>query len=664
MNNSRAIIVVAFVFVLFLVLIGRLFDVQILRSEELKYYAQRQQTTIEKVKAERGLIYDRNNVLLVYNRNDVSYYLDLRMATQKDKTKIAGKFSSVFDKSRNYYMNLMSNSRRTICIEKKVSGDKAANLKGFKANGLFSREDPTRVYFYKDLASHLLGYVGPDYRGVNGIAKSFDDELAGQDGSMVVLRDAIGDMITVKEKETKPAQPGLNLYLTINKTYQTILDEELKNGLKKYGGNSAVGIIMDPNSGEILALASQADFDPNEYWKYDDSERRDRAITDTYEPGSTMKSITLSALLDKHLCRESERVNVENGRYRFKNVNIIDSHKESWLTVKGVLEQSSDIGMTKLVQRMDNDTFYKYLRAFGFGNFTSVPLPGEVRGSLRKPNDWSAVTKVFMSFGYGVAVTPIQIATAYCALVNGGILYQPEIIKKEVKHDGTVVMENSPKEVRRVISAETSMKMRELLKGVVDNGTGEFAKLKEVSVGGKTGTSQRLVDGKYSKSQYHTSFIGFFPVENPKVVCLILVNSPEEERYGGSVAAPIFKNVAERIVNANTNLFESPTHNLPKLNKEIKVALRDEDTDDNFNNSMNSANQKFNKIVKSDVMPDLKKYSLRDAISVLSRMGLKFKVTGAGRIVSQSIAPGEKIRKGILCTLDCRETLLNGAAVY
>ena len=663
MNNSRAIIIVAFVFVLFLVLIGRLFDVQILRSEELKYYAQRQQTTVEKVKAERGMIYDRNNVLLVYNRNDVSYFLDLRMASVKDRSKIAAKFSSVFGKSRNYYLNLMANSDRTICIEKKAPADKASVLKGFKANGLFSRDDPTRVYFYKDLAAHLLGYVGPDYRGVNGIAKSFDDELAGEDGSMVVLRDAIGDMITVEEKETKPARPGLNLYLTINKSYQAILDEELLNGLKKYGGSSAVGIIMDPNTGEILALANQSDFDPNEYWKYDDSDRRDRAITDTYEPGSTMKSITLSALLDKHLCRENERIDVENGRYKFKNINIIDSHKESWLTVKGVLEQSSDIGMTKLIQRMDNDTFYKYLRAFGFGNFTSVPLPGEVRGSLRKPNDWSAVTKVFMSFGYGVAVTPIQIVTAYCALVNGGILYQPEIIKKEVKHDGTVVLDNSPREVRRVISAETSMKMRELLKGVVDNGTGENARLNNVSIGGKTGTSQRLVDGKYSKSEYHTSFVGFFPVENPKILCLILVNSPKEEKYGGSVAAPIFKNVAERIIKTNTNLFESPVQSLPKIDKEIKVALKDKGADKDYAD-VTASGQKLTKIVKSDVMPDLKKYSLRDAISVLSRLGLKYKVSGAGKIVAQSIPPGEKIQKGILCTLDCREAVLNGAAVY
>ena len=187
--------------------------------------------------------------------------------------------------------------------------------------------------------------------------------------------------------------------------------------------------------------------------------------------------------------------------------------------------------------------------------------------------------------------------------------------------------------------------------------------MKDVSIGGKTGTSQKLVDGKYSKSEYHTSFVGFFPVENPKIVCFILVNSPKEERYGGSVAAPIFRNVAERIINTNSSLFEAPIQSLPKIDKEITIALNDGKSDPKNIDEQNGA-QKFNEVVKSDIMPDLKKYSLKDAISVLSRLGVKYKVSGAGKIVAQSIPPGEKIRKGILCTLDCRETILNGAAVY
>ncbi len=667
MNNSRAIIVIAFVFILFILLIIRLFDIQIIRSDELKYYAQRQQTTVEKIHAERGLIYDRNNVLLVYNRDDVSYYLDLRMASIKDRKRIADKFSKVFGESKKYYTNMMSSGNKTICIQKKASSEEALRLKNFKANGLFSKDDPTRVYYYKDLASHLLGYVGSNYRGVDGIAKTFDNVLAGHDGSMVVLRDAIGDMITVAEKETKPAEPGLNLILTINKTYQAALEDELRNGLQKYGGTSAVGIIMDPKDGQVLALANIDDFDPNKYWDFSNDQRRDRAVTDTYEPGSTFKTFTMSSLLDRNLCNLDEKVFVDNGRYKFENVYITDAHKSQWLTARGVIEESSNIGMSKLAQRINNDTYYKYLRAFGFGNYTSINLPGEVRGLLRKPNEWTPVMKAFMSFGYGITVTPIQLVTAYCAVVNGGILYQPEIILKEVRRDGKVEMQNSPIMIRRVISEETSARMRNLLVGVVKEGTGVNAQIKGITVGGKTGTSQKLINGKYSKEQYNSSFVGFFPAENPKIVCYILVNSPTVGRYGGSVAAPIFKNVAERIINTNPSYFQNPSEyksDEKTEKKELNVMFTSTQTTKEGKVGEVTASQQPAVNIKSGCMPDLKNYSLRDAILVLSKLGVKYKVNGSGNIVSQSVQPGEPLNKGLTCTLDCKEPEITGASVY
>ena len=667
MSNSRALVVIVFIFVLFISLAFKLFDIQILKSDELKYYAQRQQMIVEKIKAERGLIYDRNSVLLVYNRNDVSFYLDLRMVSKKNKIKIADKFSKVFGKSKQYYFSMMNETGKTICIEKKAPNDKALLLKDFKVNGLFHKSDPTTVYFYKNLASHVLGFVGNDNHGVDGIAKSFDDQLSGEDGSMLVLRDAIGDMITVSEEQTKPAVPGLNLYLTINKTYQGILEEELKNGLEKYGGTSAVGIIMDPNTGEILSLANMDDYDPNEYWKYTDTVRRDRAVTDTYEPGSTFKTFSMASLLDRNLCNLNEEVFTENGRYKFKNVYITDAHKSGWLTAREVIEESSNIGMSKLIQRIDDDTYYKYLRAFGFGTYTSIKLPGEVKGTLRKPNNWNAVTKAFMSFGYGITVTPIQLVTAYCAIVNGGFLYQPEIVEREAKRDGEVIFQNQPEMIRRVISGETSERMRKLLVGVVQEGTGINAKLSSVSVGGKTGTSQKLIDGKYSKQQYNSSFVGFFPAESPKIVCLILVNSPTVGRYGGSVAAPIFKNVAERIIDLNPSLFQNQSKNNNEEKKEINGLFTDNSKDQiplNFskaqvqNNVLNISN------INPKVMPDLTNSSLREAITVLSKLNIKYKVNGSGTIYSQSIQPGEKIHGGLTCTLECKESEVTGAAVY
>jgi cell division protein FtsI (penicillin-binding protein 3) len=663
MINSRAIVVIICVLLLFLALVGKLFDIQILKSEELKYYAERQQTRVEKIKAERGLIYDRNNVLLVYNRDDVSFYLDLRMATSKSKQEIADKFSHVFGRTKGYYLNLMAGSKKTICIEKKAPSEKAFFLKDFKVTGLFSREDPTRVYQYDRLASHVLGFIDNEYAGTSGIEKTFQDMLKGEDGTMLVERNAIGDMLTVAEEETKPAVPGENIVLTIDKTYQAILEEELHAGVRTYGALSGTGIIMDPNTGEILALANVDDYDPNSYWQFNDDSRRNKALTDTYEPGSTFKAITMAALFDQNLCRESENIYTEHGKYKFKNVTIYDSHTHDNLTVNGIMEQSSNIGMSKLSCRIDDEIFFKYLRGFGFGNYTSSGLPGEAKGTLKKPNQWTPVTKSFMSYGYEISVTPLQLTAAYCALVNGGILYQPQIVKKGLKN-GIVNFENKPKEVRTVISPETSARMRNIMKRVVDNGSGKNAKLDFITVGGKTGTSQKLINNKYSSSSYNSSFVGFFPVEHPKVVCLILMNSPQLGKFGGLVAAPVFKNVASRIVKSDPDTFNNPAFDVKSDLDQIRAAKAEQNDGVEIKNVSDVQTMRKPVIKSKSIMPDLKNTSVRDAILVLNNLGIRYKINGSGRITSQSIEAGSRIKKGLFCTLHCEEIKVNRTAVY
>jgi cell division protein FtsI (penicillin-binding protein 3) len=666
MNNSRVLFLLAGIFIFFIAIAARLFSIQILKSEELKYLAERQQTSIENISAERGLIYDRNNVLLVFNRNDVSFYLDMRMVSKDEKKKIAEKFSPIFGKSVSYYSDLMDVTGKTICIEKKAPSEKALLLKNFKAAGLCYKEEPTRIYQYNNLASHVLGYLSNDNHGVNGVEKIFDDQLKGINGTMFVERNAIGDMITVAEEQTKPAESGNNIVLTLNKSYQGILEEELKKGLETFGGTSALGIIMDPNNGEILAMSDQHDFNPNFFWEYSDTVRRNKILTDTYEPGSTFKTITMSALLDQKLCRDDETVNIENGRYRFNNVFINDSHNGfSTLTVRGVLEQSSNVGMSKLVQRIDDELFYKYIRGFGFGNYSTIDLPGEAEGSLKKPNGWSPITKAFISFGYELSVTPLQLISAYAAVINGGVLYQPQIIKRIMDKKGVVLNETLPKPIRTVISKETSARMREYLRGVVDKGTGKSAKLDFVSVGGKTGTSQKLVDGKYSKSHYNSSFIGFFPVEKPQILCLVLVNSPERGKYGGAVAAPIFKEVAEKIVKDNGKLFQS-NQNIKQERPEVINHYSTNNSESNITPVSNNTTKKIdnNYALNNNLMPDLSYYSLRDALLCLTKLGLKYKISGFGTVVAQSIIPGTKIQKGITCSISCQASKINGAVIY
>jgi len=666
MNNSRTLLVILFVFLLFAALIVKLVDIQIIKSEELKYYAQRQQTRLETIRAERGLIYDRNNVLLVYNRNDVTFNLDLRMLKKNRKDDLAEKFSSVFGKSKTHYLRLMKQKGKTIVIERKVSVEKAALLKDIKLSALYSVDEPTRIYHYGSMASHLLGYVNNEFVGVNGVAKYYEDVLNGEEGSRLVERDAIGRVITFSDKETKAAIPGDNLILTIDRNYQTILEEELKLGLQKYNGRSATGILMDPNTGEILALANVNDFNSNFYWKYNDYQRKNRAITDTYEPGSTFKAFTMAALLEEDKCYEDELVNVENGKYKFRNTYIRDTHKNQYLTVRGVLEESSNIGISKLVQRLNNDTFYKYLRGFGFGTFTSITLPGEVKGTLKKPNRWSKYTKTFLSFGYEVSVTPLQLINAFSAIINGGILYEPHILMGRTDKNGKVIFESSPIVVRRVISEETSTRVRKMLRGAVKYGTGSLADSKLIPVGGKTGTSQKLIDGKYSKSKYTASFIGFFPADNPQMICLIIVNSPKEEKYGGRVAAPIFKNITERILETNLNKFRKSEEYKTNKNYEIKMVsttIENEVAPEVINvvnvssNYPNSENQKI-------FMPDLRGHTVKDALIELNLLGLNYDINGSGIVTSQSIGPGMKIKQNQICKINCSETIITGANIY
>ena len=669
MNNSRALLVIIIILFLFTALTVKLVEIQIIKSEELTYYAKMQQTKLETIPAERGVIYDRNNTLLVYNRNDVSINLDLRMIPENSKNILAEKLSSTLGKSKSHYKKLMNQSRKTISIEKHVGREKAFRLiNDINISALFTVEKPTRVYQYGSLASHVLGYVNSEFVGVNGIAKTFEEDLNGDDGAIIVERDVLGRIITtIQDNEVKAPIPGYNLNLTIDINYQVILEDELKRGNEFYKGESATGIIMDPNTGEILALANVDDYDPNYYWKFSDSQRKNKAITDTYEPGSTIKAITLAALLDAGKCYESELINVENGKYKFRNTYIKDTHKNNYLTVSGILEESSNIGISKLIQRLDDDTYYKYLRGFGFGTYTSITLPGGVKGILKKPNQWSKLTKTFMSFGYGVSVTPLQLIVAYSAIVNGGILYEPHILKSKTDKSGVVKYESSPIVIRRVISEETSARVKKILRRAVKNGTGHLADLEEISVGGKTGTSRQIINGKYSRQKYHASFIGFFPADSPQLVCLVIVNSPQTEKYGGKVAAPIFKKIAERIINTDLKNFQQrEKYNESKTADEL--ILKTFSNNDNKNKTSNASyvqgNNELKKNFENNLMPDLKGRTVREALISLNLLGLKYDIRGSGIVVSQSINPGIRVKQNQVCRLNFSEAIIKGANIY
>lgn len=667
MINSRVLLITIFIVLSFGALVYRLVNLQVIRSDELSYFAKRQQMNSQVVKAERGFIYDRNDVLLVYNRNDYSFYVDLRMLPKSEKPKLAEKFSKTLGKSKRHYLNLLKASGKTICLEKKVPFEKSLDLFDYKNPAFFYVEQPVSVFHYGSLASHLLGYVNNDYEGVNGVSKSFDDVLRGKDGYRLVEKNAVGEIISISESETRPPYPGNDIYLTIDKRYQSIVEDELKKGMKNTSGESATCIVMNPNTGEILAMANINDYDPNYYWKYDDFNRKNRAITDTYEPGSTFKVFTFSALFEENVCSENERVNTENGVYKFKNNYIRDSHKFDWLTVREVLEESSNIGTAKLIQRMSDEEFYQYVRSFGFGTYTSVALPGEVTGKLVDLSNWSNRTKTYMSFGYSISVTPLQLTNAFCAIVNGGILYEPQIIKRQVDKNGNLINETSPVVVRRVISEKTSKKMRDILHNAVEKGTGKQAKIDSLTVGGKTGTSKLVIDGKYSNDKYYSSFVGFYPVDKPELVCFVLITKPKGEYYGGLVSAPVFKNIVSRI-----HSLEKRTSKSQIIDKEIKTSkinnqsgnVRIVQKEIHPTSETNHSKNIFASGKNLNIMPDLIGMTIKEAVLTLNEMEIKWSISGAGIVVEQSITPGQAINKRKTCVLTCSQITSSGARIY
>jgi len=421
---------------------------------------------------------------------------------------------------------------------------------------------------------------------------------------------------------------------------------------------------MDPTNGKILAMANSEDYNPNLYNTCGDSVKRNKVIADTYEPGSTFKAISLAAFLDKKICTPDDKVFGENGSYKFKNVTIKDSHNSGWMTVKEVFTHSSNIGMSKLSQKIDTQSFYLYLRDFGIGNYTDIQLPGEAKGNLKNPANWTDYTKSSVSFGYEVAVTPIQLTAAYAAIINGGKLFQPQLVEKIESNDGKTFNTFQPKFIRQVIKDETSKLMREFFVSAVEEGTGKKAKLTACTAGGKTGTSRKLVEGKYSTQSYNSSFIGFFPAENPKYLIYVLVNAPKQNSYyGGDVAAPVFNEVASNIIAMNPGSLKHQqstkldTHFSYADNKNVK---HEELV---FASPVQTQNDVLEIDFSKKVMPNLEGKSLREAIRILSSFNVKCEIAGSGKIISQSILMGTSIKKGMFCKLTAQNET-NGIALY
>jgi len=533
-------------FACFCLLFFRLAYIQILKHGELSYQAKEQHLKLTKVRMPRGTIFDRNGKEMAVSLAAKSVY---GVPSEiKDPSEIAWKLSSVLSTEASELQNKFSAKNSFCWIERKIDLKKAKDVQDLNLKGIGLLNDSRRAYPQSSMACHVIGFVGVDDEGLEGVELNCDRKLRGRDGSEVLSMDAKGQLVISSVQKYTPPEGGLDVCLTIDQTIQYIAEEELESAWKKYHAKAGMVIVLRPETGEILAMANRPNFDLNNYRDYSAEERRNRTITDIFEPGSTFKIISGAAALESGV-RESDKVFCENGCYQLEKRKIRDHEKHGWLTFRQVIAYSSNIGMAKISARIPREKIYDMARAFGFGNPTRIDLPGEGKGLLRHPHEWSEFSTASIAYGQEVGVTAIQLAAAFAAVANNGVLMKPYIVKC-IKDKDEILEENKPEKIRQVIPQETARQLISLMEDVVSYGTATSVSIPGVKAAGKTGTAQKTdpVTHKYSADRYTASFIGMVPSTKPRLVILVIVDEPKGCQWGGVICGPVFSNIGKRVL--------------------------------------------------------------------------------------------------------------------
>jgi cell division protein FtsI (penicillin-binding protein 3) len=541
-NSKRSFILKAIIIFSFIAVSLRLADIMIVNHGYYTGKAKKQQFTTEDIRVRRGAILDRNGRELALNLELESLYCDPKtLYLDEENTKV---LASAMSKKPAVILSKVPDSGRFAWIERKLDPAVAAKIRALKIRGLGFVPEAKRYYPGGEIASHIIGLVDVDNRALEGIEMKYDKYLTTTGGKVSMGRDASGKILSSGiDLEAK----GNNVLLTIDSGLQYIVETEIGKAVRQWNAAAASVIMMDPLTGEILALANRPTYDPNVPGRVSPSERRNRAITDLYEPGSTFKIVIGLGALEEKLVRPESLFDVSRGAIDVGGKTIHDVHKNGVLTFREVIQKSSNVGSVMVGMKLGRERLYKYAKLLGVGDKSGIDLPGEVSGSLKPPERWSGTSHGAIPIGQEVAVTPLQILRAYSAVANGGYLVVPHIVSEIVSPDGRVLYSFMEKERRQIVSRNTAETFKDILKGVVDEGgTGKSASVEGNGVAGKTGTAQ-LIDPKtkrYSKDKFVSSFVGFVPADNPKLAMVVVVHEPKGQIYGGVVAAPVFRDIA------------------------------------------------------------------------------------------------------------------------
>ncbi|MDD4980400.1 MAG: penicillin-binding transpeptidase domain-containing protein [Candidatus Omnitrophica bacterium] len=544
-NYRRRTDAVFLFFIAFLLFcIARLSFIQFFHSRYFAGIAKKQQNLFIELEARRGAIYDSNLKPQAVNISVDSLYACPSVIADKDREIIIKQLLPILQVDYAYLKERLYRKKSFIWLARKITPEQSEAIRRLNIKGLDFMKESKRCYPNGYLAGHIIGFSGLDNTGLEGLELYYNNYLKGKNGWAMILRDARQKKLNLEERMILPYD-GYNLVLTIDEVIQYIAERELDKAYKAYHAKGASIVAMDPHTGAILAMANRPNFDLNEYNNADKDARRNRSICDLFEPGSVFKIVTASAALEEKKVVEEDKFFCENGSYRVATHTLHDHRPHGWLTFREVIEQSSNIGTTKVAQMLGPDTVYKYVKLFGFGAKSGVNLPGEITGSIKEPRFWSRTSIGAIPIGQEVGVTTLQLACGISVIANGGKLMKPYVVKEVRDKYGEIIKSSSPVLVRRAISPDTANRVKKILTGVIEEGTGKSARIEGSSAAGKTGTAQKLEpNGAYSHNKFIASFIGFAPAEDPVVAIAVMVDEPRPYYFGGVVAAPVFKNVA------------------------------------------------------------------------------------------------------------------------
>lgn len=531
-------------------LIGcRLFYLQVLQSDAGAHQVQRQHQKTVIVQPDRGVIVDRQGHPLALNVDVASVYVN--PGSLNDPQKTAHTLSRVLEMPVAHVRELFRRDQPYVWIKRHISEPMAKQLEAKPLPGVVVTREPHRFYPKGELVSHVLGFAGIDSQGLEGIEFQYESYLRGEKNLVQYQRDALGRTIApLSSQDTLGSQTGYHITLSIDEVIQFIAEDELAKAIQKSRAKSGSIVIMDPMTGAILAWALHPTFDPNHFKKFSAKDWRNRAVTDPYEPGSTLKVVIAAAALEEKVMEPDTLIYGGEGQMSVAGTIVHDPAKSGWMTFKEVIAQSSNVGAIKVAVELGPSRVYKYLQDFGFGEKTGIDLPGESSGILREPSKWSGRSLSSLAMGQEIAVTPIQMVTAMSVVANGGWLMTPHVVSSVLDGHGESILMNNLEPKRRPISAHTAQRLSHILETVVETGTGQRAQLAGYRVAGKTGTSQKVdpKTGAYSSSSIIASFVGFAPVEQPCLTMLVVIDEPEVGKWGGTIAAPVFGNVAKRVL--------------------------------------------------------------------------------------------------------------------